>query len=67
MIVFTVVVRISKHAIARMIERNIDYNTIVELIETGVTCYKDHTRMWIYKFVEKRDDNLICAAVSSRR
>ncbi len=52
------------HAIGRMKKRNIDFNLVLELIETGEIQYKENTQhAWIFKHYEQREDNLICAAI----
>ncbi len=47
-----------------MAERRISEDLLKEIIETGQIRYKDESRLWIYKHIEGRDDNLICAAVA---
>ena len=54
---------ITQHAQERMLERGISDTELLDVIETGTIRQKDEKRMWIYKAVEKRVDNLICAAV----
>ena len=54
---------ITNHAQARMIERQITNEILIEIIETGETKYKDITRVWIFKHYPERVDNLVCAAV----
>ncbi|MDO9394760.1 MAG: hypothetical protein Q7T42_12380 [Methylotenera sp.] len=35
----------------------------MDLVETGMTQYKDEKRLWIYKAYTDRNDNLLCIAV----
>lgn len=60
---FGLQIQITYHAHKRMTERRISEDLLKEIIETGQTRYKDESRLWIYKHIEGRDDNLICAAV----
>ncbi|MFI4923182.1 MAG: DUF4258 domain-containing protein [Burkholderiales bacterium] len=53
----------TQHAQARMLERGISDTELLEVIESGTIRKQDEKRMWIYKALEKRADNLICAAV----
>jgi hypothetical protein len=55
-------VRITRHAQARMDERNIDADRLLDLIDTGELRHKDEHRLWIAKFYPDRDDNLLCVA-----
>lgn len=59
---FRGLVQLSSHAILRMSERQITFDMIGELIESGEIKHKDERRMWIYKSFDERRDNLICAA-----
>ena len=61
---FNLQVEITKHAQKRMVERNIDEQSLIFLLENGKTRYKDETRLWIAHFFPDRADNLLCAAVS---
>ncbi len=56
-------VHITRHARERMAERRIAENELIDLLETGITRYKDDARLWIAKDVPGRKDNLVCAAV----
>lgn len=46
-----------------MAERRIDESELLDLLENGLTRYKDDVRLWIAKEVPSRKDNLVCAAV----
>jgi len=60
---FKLEVRLTQHARARMIERGVDEELLLDLVETGTAKYKDEHRLWVFKHYPERDDNLICAAV----
>ncbi|HRP06772.1 MAG TPA: DUF4258 domain-containing protein [Opitutaceae bacterium] len=60
---FDRIVVFTRHALARMVERDIDEALIMELLETGIVHEKDASRFWIAKAFPERSDNLICAAV----
>ncbi len=60
---FLLEVRFSHHAKLRMIERNISDEIIMDLVENGLTKYKDEKHLWIYKAYADRNDNLLCIAV----
>lgn len=55
-------IRMTRHARARMVEREISEALLLDLIETGDTRYKDATRLWLFKHYPDRTDNLLCAA-----
>lgn len=46
-----------------MQERGISAEQMLDVIESGTVRNKDGRRMWIFKAMESRRDNLICAAV----
>jgi len=56
-------IQVTRHAHARMVERNIDDATLLDLIETGTAKYKDASHLWLFKDFALRQDNLLCAAV----
>lgn len=60
---FLLNIRLSNHAKIRMLERKISEETILEIVETGTTKYKDSTHLWIFKSYANRNDNLLCIAV----
>ncbi|MDP3308889.1 DUF4258 domain-containing protein [Methylotenera sp.] len=60
---FLLEIRLSHHAKLRMVERSITDEIILDLVEAGMTQYKDEKRLWIYKAYTDRNDNLLCIAV----
>jgi|WetSurMetagenome_2_1015567.scaffolds.fasta_scaffold05553_10 hypothetical protein len=54
---------VTNHAQARMVERQITNEILIEIIETGETKCKGITRGWIFKHYPERIDNLVRAAV----
>lgn len=60
---FLLEVRLSHHAKLRMVERDVTEEIIIDLVETGMTQYKDEKHLWIYKAYADRNDNLLCVAV----
>lgn len=56
-------IRITRHAAARMLERNMDAALLLDLLETGTVKHKDAMRLWVFKAYAERNDNLLCAAV----
>ncbi|MEZ5477700.1 MAG: DUF4258 domain-containing protein [Thiolinea sp.] len=54
------------HATEQMAERQIDEETLTDLIESGDIKYKDEQHLWIYKSYPARQDNMICAAAIER-
>jgi hypothetical protein len=60
---FGLEVIVTDHALARARERAIVDTDLKDVIETGTAKYRDSKRLWIYKEVTGRTDNLICAAV----
>jgi len=55
-------IHVTRHARARMFERNIDNAILLDLIETGTVKYRDDIHVWLFKAYAGRDDNLLCAA-----
>lgn len=47
-----------------MIDRAVNAERLLDLIETGEIKYKDEFRIWIFKTYEDRNDNLICTAAA---
>jgi hypothetical protein len=45
-----------------MLERNVSESELIEIIETGAIKAKDEARIWIYREVAGRPDNLLCVA-----
>ncbi|MBF0383107.1 MAG: DUF4258 domain-containing protein [Magnetococcales bacterium] len=54
---------LTDHAQARMAERGINIQMVVDIIETGEKKFKNERSLWLSKGYPDRDDNLICAAV----
>lgn len=54
------------HAAEQMAERQIDEETLADLIESGDVKYKDEQHLWIYKSYPARQDHMICAAAIER-
>jgi hypothetical protein len=54
---------LTRHAVLRMVERNISNEQLLEVIDTGDTKYKDQTHLWTFKHLPNRNDNLICAVL----
>jgi hypothetical protein len=54
---------VSRHALLRMAERDINDSQLVEIIDTGSTRFKDATHLWAFKHLEGRSDNLVCAVL----
>jgi hypothetical protein len=46
-----------------MLERGISRETLIDIIDTGTTKYRDETHLWVYKNYQNRSDNLICAVL----
>jgi hypothetical protein len=46
-----------------MLERGISRETLIDIIDTGTTKYRDETHLWVYKHYQDRPDNLICAVL----
>ncbi|KXU39375.1 hypothetical protein AXE65_08820 [Ventosimonas gracilis] len=59
---FQLPVQVTRHAQERMLERGINDDLLLELIETGTAKYKDATRLWLFKAIAGRTDNLLCIA-----
>jgi len=60
---FSKVIQLTRHAKARMRERNITEELLLDLIEYGDIQFKDDRHGWFFKTYPNRNDNLICAAV----
>jgi len=57
-------IQITRHARQRMGERRISEALLLDIIETGTARHKDASRLWLFKAVAGRQDNLLCAAVA---
>ncbi len=60
---FHLKVRITRHAMQRMLARSITEVELALIIEEGQTRYKDEKRLWIAYRFEARSDNLLCVPV----
>ena len=56
-------VLVTRHARLRMSKRDVSDATLQKVIEEGDIRYKNDTQLWVFKHIEGRDDNLICAAI----
>lgn len=54
---------ITAHARASMLRRNIADDVLEHVIEEGDMRRRDERSLWIFKYIEGRSDNLVCAAV----
>ena len=54
---------VTRHAAQRMIERNIDKDLLLTIIDRGDSRFVDSCRLWAWLDVAGRDDNLICVAL----
>jgi len=55
-------IQVTQHAKERILERSIDEALLLELIETGTAKYKDAARLWLFKAIAGRNDNLLYIA-----
>lgn len=55
-------IEVTRHARARMAERDIDDARLADLIDSGQARYKDAYHLWLYKHYGDREDNLLCVA-----
>ncbi|NOG31641.1 DUF4258 domain-containing protein [Halomonas sp. TBZ9] len=61
---FGLSVLVTRHARERMFQRGVSEIELHDLLETGVTRYKDDSRLWIAKEFDFRSDNLLRVAVT---
>ncbi len=54
---------ITHHARMSMQRRHVDDATLEQVIEEGNIKHKSAVDMWLFKHIDGRSDNLICAAV----
>ena len=54
---------ISHHARESMLRRSVDAATLERVIEEGEIKHRDTMNLWVFKHIQGRADNLICAAV----
>lgn len=53
---------LTNHARERMAERGIDEATLLDVVETGEISRIDKQHLFVFKQIEDRRDNLVCAA-----
>lgn len=54
---------ITHHARESMLRRSVDVATLERVIEEGEIKHRDTMNLWVFKHIQGRADNLICAAV----
>jgi hypothetical protein len=54
---------LTRHALQRMVERNISEADVLEIIDHGDTRCKDASHLWAFKAFPERQDNLLCAVL----
>jgi hypothetical protein len=54
---------ITHHARESMQKRQIDVATLESLIDGGEVKYRNAIDLWVFKHIDGRTDNLMCAAV----
>lgn len=54
---------VTHHARASMLRRGVDIGRVERVIEEGEIKRRDAMNLWVFKHIEDRADNLICAAV----
>jgi hypothetical protein len=54
---------VTRHAAQRMQERDVSEALLLQVIETGQIRHSDSDRLWVWKDVDGRADNLICAVL----
>lgn len=52
---------LTRHAMQRMAEREVDEALLLRVIDEGGTRYSDATHLWVWLQVPGRNDNLLCA------
>jgi hypothetical protein len=57
---------INDHARKSMLKRNVDDVALIEIIENGEIKYHNDDHIWVFKHIENRTDNLICAAIVNK-
>ena len=50
---------VTRHARERMSQRGISDDVLVDVIDNGVTRYRDATHLWAFKEFPERHDNLL--------
>jgi len=59
---FGLPVVLTEHARLRMVERTMDADLILEIIDTGTLKEAGGVHYWLYKHLTDRTDNLLCVA-----
>ena len=59
---FNLPVVLTDHAMSRMAERNVDFELILEIIDTGTLKDAGRANYWLFKHFADRNDNLLCVA-----
>ena len=54
---------VTHHARESMLRRGVDTATLERVIEEGEIKRRDEVNLWVFKHIQDRADNLICAAV----
>ncbi len=54
---------VTRHARESMLRRKVDADTLKRLIEEGEVKRRDEASLWVFRHIQDRADNLICAAV----
>lgn len=57
---------VTHHARESMLRRGVDVATLELVIEEGEIKRRDSVNLWVYKHIQGRADNLICAAVGEQ-
>ena len=52
----------TEHALRRMAERTMSEALVLDIIDTGIVKPADEARLWVYKHVVERHNNLLCVA-----
>ncbi len=60
---FNRAVILTRHAQLRMTVRNVSQVELLAVIDTGETRYKDESHLWVFKQLDGRHDNLVCAVL----
>lgn len=60
---FQLTVVVTPHARKRMLERELTDAQLLDIIETGVDKDAGAGHHWLFKHLDGRNDNLLCAAV----
>ena len=56
---------VTDHAKERMRSRNVDEETLIDILQTGLVKTRDKpNQFWVYKSLRKRKDNSLCVSIS---